>query len=333
MPFMHLVSTDLPAPLSPTRQVTLPGGRSRSTEVSACTGPKCLSRPRTSSKVPAAFWSLTRRGPRTGAVTHVLTYLSVRWDVVLLADAGPDGGADRGRGHEAVLDHGRRHVRRVHPLRGQEHGRLLVAAGALRRRRRAVDEGRRRGLAGAQDRGQRDRGLGLQVDRLVDRAALVALEDVDHALRGRVLAGRRDLLGGDAAVLEDLDHRVAEPVVGLDRRVDVGMRRGLLLEDRAAGGVDPTRGDLLTHQGEALAVGRARLLRGGVVAPDDLVVALGERDRVRVRVLAAAQHEDLWIRDVPRGHAVHEALADQLADLHVVEAVVISVVAGERRAV
>src|SRR6267143_6673262 len=43
MPATHLVSTVLPAPLSPHSAVTFPAGRSRSTWYSACTGPKCLS--------------------------------------------------------------------------------------------------------------------------------------------------------------------------------------------------------------------------------------------------------------------------------------------------
>src|SRR3982074_735951 len=47
MPAMHLVRTVLPAPLSPHNAVTWPGGRSRSTRYSACTGPKCLSSSRT----------------------------------------------------------------------------------------------------------------------------------------------------------------------------------------------------------------------------------------------------------------------------------------------
>src|SRR4029077_17152961 len=71
-----------------------------------------------------------------------------------------------------------------------------------------------------------------------------------------------------------------------------------------------------------------RLLRYGV-APDDGVVALGEVDRVRVGVLAAVQREDLRVRDVPGGEAVLEALPDELADLHVVEADVVGVGTGE----
>src|SRR6266581_5709714 len=56
MPAMHLVSTVLPAPLSPHRAVTCLGGMSRSTWYSAWTGPKCLSSPRIlSNGSPAAL--------------------------------------------------------------------------------------------------------------------------------------------------------------------------------------------------------------------------------------------------------------------------------------
>src|SRR6267378_6969138 len=56
MPAMHLVSTVLPAPLSPHRAVTCPCGMSRSTWYSAWTGPKCLSSPRIfSNGSPAAL--------------------------------------------------------------------------------------------------------------------------------------------------------------------------------------------------------------------------------------------------------------------------------------
>src|SRR5450631_1589885 len=46
MPEMVLIMTDLPAPLSPASAVTWPAGISRSTSVSAFTGPKCLLTPR-----------------------------------------------------------------------------------------------------------------------------------------------------------------------------------------------------------------------------------------------------------------------------------------------
>src|SRR5258708_18363740 len=56
MPAMHLVSTDLPAPLSPQSAVTCPAGTSRSTLVRAWTAPKCLSRPRILSSGSSAIW-------------------------------------------------------------------------------------------------------------------------------------------------------------------------------------------------------------------------------------------------------------------------------------
>src|SRR5258708_40343389 len=49
---MVLISDDLPAPLSPTSAVTLPGGTLRSTSVRARTGPKVLVRCLSSSSAP-----------------------------------------------------------------------------------------------------------------------------------------------------------------------------------------------------------------------------------------------------------------------------------------
>src|SRR5450756_671536 len=65
---MHLVRTDLPAPLSPHSAVTCPAGRSRSTPDSAWTAPKCLLIPRNlsnGSAPPAAFAIV--RPPGAGA--------------------------------------------------------------------------------------------------------------------------------------------------------------------------------------------------------------------------------------------------------------------------
>src|SRR5256885_4056583 len=150
MPAMHLVSTVFPAPLSPHRPVTCPAGTSRSTPVSACTAPKCLSRPRTSSSAlpvsasgaasatpPASLSSVTDRFPwfsrgldGSGAVPPRRSPMSPflrRWDVVGGADAGSDRGAECRRGDELVLDHGVAHVLGVDPHRGQERRRLLGA--------------------------------------------------------------------------------------------------------------------------------------------------------------------------------------------------------------
>ena len=49
MPAMHLMSVDLPAPLSPTRAITSPARTSKSTSVSAWTEPKRFDIPRISS--------------------------------------------------------------------------------------------------------------------------------------------------------------------------------------------------------------------------------------------------------------------------------------------
>src|SRR6478672_3641022 len=49
MPATHLISVDLPAPLSPTSAITSPARTSKSTAVSACTEPKLLERSRISS--------------------------------------------------------------------------------------------------------------------------------------------------------------------------------------------------------------------------------------------------------------------------------------------
>ena len=49
MPATHLISVDLPAPLSPTSAITSPARTSKSTSVSACTEPKLFEMPRSSS--------------------------------------------------------------------------------------------------------------------------------------------------------------------------------------------------------------------------------------------------------------------------------------------
>src|SRR5215813_11675992 len=74
MPAMHLMSVDLPAPLSPTSAMTSPERTSKSTSVSACTEPNVFER----SRISRSGVSLTgRRDPTTpgwrrleGASTH-----------------------------------------------------------------------------------------------------------------------------------------------------------------------------------------------------------------------------------------------------------------------
>ena len=105
------------------------------------------------------------------------------------ADGGADGGAQVRHLDELVLDHRGLHVRGVHPVRGQQRRRARWSRRSsgrwwCRSRGWRAASGRRAG------RWRRRRRLGLEVDRLVDRAALEVLEDVLHALEGRVLAGR-----------------------------------------------------------------------------------------------------------------------------------------------
>ena len=149
---------------------------------------------------------------------------------------------------------------------------------------------------------------------------------------GRILSGGRDLLRSDALVLQDGDGRVAQAVIRLDRGVDAWVGGVLLLEDSLSRGIIPAGCNLLRHECHAV-VRLARGQRGCLIAPDRLVVTLGEGDRVRVRVLAAVQLEDLRARDAPVRDTFLEAVADQLADLDIVEAHVIDIGAGEGGAV
>src|SRR5229473_5333105 len=55
IPATHLISVDLPAPLSPTSAITSPCRTSKSTSVSACTEPNDFETPRSSRR----GWSLT----------------------------------------------------------------------------------------------------------------------------------------------------------------------------------------------------------------------------------------------------------------------------------
>src|SRR5216684_1114926 len=95
-------------------------------------------------------------------------------------------------------------------------------------------------------------GVSFQINGLVDRAALVAQQDVLDALQRCVLSGGRDLARGNSLLLQHGDHRVGEAVVGLDRGVDLGVRRELLLEDELALAVVPTRSDLVADEREAV---------------------------------------------------------------------------------
>src|SRR5438445_7585639 len=89
MPATHLISVDLPAPLSPTRAMTSPARTSKSTSVSAWTEPKDFEMPR-SSRMGVSFTGspvLTTEGEgaQTGALPQndLLAELLVRPDAHL----------------------------------------------------------------------------------------------------------------------------------------------------------------------------------------------------------------------------------------------------------
>src|SRR5580658_497238 len=280
MPEIVLISVLLPAPLSPTMAVTSPGGMSRSTPISARTGPKCLptptrrsigwaesplvaatsgaatsgaAEPGASAKVasaraapsrasavaasaavtassacsaatsaspavcaaaaasacvamslacaaaasastagPGGVWPGAEARPAssagrassalglvTGRASSCLSYSRSYRDSRGLAGGGVGTDAQLLSRHELVRDDGRVHVGRGDPFRLEQDRRDLLAL--LRVGGRVVDQGGRRGLVGPDVHGQRHGGLGLQADRLVDRAALVAGPDVLQA--------------------------------------------------------------------------------------------------------------------------------------------------------
>src|SRR5580704_11628130 len=147
-----------------------------------------------------------------------------------LAGVGVGGGAElRGR-DELVGDDGRVHVGGGNPLGGQQDRRDLRAG-----RRVGGEPVHQRGwrsLPGAQVDGNRGRGLGLQVDRLVDGAALIAGQDVLQGGQGGVLPGGREGLRPHAPVPQVADDRGGVRVVRDQRRVDVRVGAVLLLELR-----------------------------------------------------------------------------------------------------
>src|SRR6266581_9171176 len=270
MPETVLISVLLPAPLSPTIAVTWPTGTSRVMPASACTGPKFLpmSTRRSRDWDPLASWMsgcppaagdwasgvwasgvwacgdwpdsgadarpavAGRASSALGLVTGRASLRSANWRS--LRDSGGLAGSRelpdaqlRGL-HELVRDDGRGHVSRGDPLGREQHRRHRGAG--LRVVRRAVHQGARRGLAGPHEHGQRHRGLRLQVDRLVDGAALVAGQDVLQPDRARVLAGSRERLGLDALRLQVVDDRGGVRVVRREDGVDVLVRGEVLLE-------------------------------------------------------------------------------------------------------
>src|SRR5215210_9015209 len=112
MPAIVLTSVDFPAPLSPTSATTSPGWTSKSTSLSACTGPKLLLTPLRDSTgaLPFEFMSVSLlsgvghrgrhgRRPRHSSPQDLL-------DASLLAGCRVLAGAELVCGPETVLDDG-----------------------------------------------------------------------------------------------------------------------------------------------------------------------------------------------------------------------------------
>src|SRR4051795_2635765 len=185
IPATVLMRVDFPAPLSPTRAMISPADTWKSTPFRAVTAPKRLKTPFSSSRAcplttvlsPPKGWEGARTPPPD---CHRSLDASRCAEGRVLPDA------DVAALEEAVLDHRvldvvpRDRHRRQQDRRGL--GTLVVRAAVGRRR-----------LALGQRDGQLAGRVGLGLDGLVDRHALLTREDVLDALSGRVLPGDRDL--------------------------------------------------------------------------------------------------------------------------------------------
>src|SRR6188472_3171147 len=195
MPAMHLMSVDLPAPLSPTSAITSPSRTSKSTSVSACTDPNVFDR----SRISRSGVSVTGRLWRTveapgGASTAIVDLLAVLLELP--------------RAHVAALQELVLEEARVVGLRDRDHRdherRLLLRAVRPRRVRLR--------LLALEERDGRGRGRVRLVGHvLVDGVRLPARDDVLHTLDGRVLPAQPD--GLQALRLQRRDDRAGDVVV------------------------------------------------------------------------------------------------------------------------
>src|SRR6187397_10239 len=218
MPAMHLMSVDLPAPLSPTSAMTSPERTSKSTSVNACTEPNVFER----SRISRSGVSLTSVGPsrkERWRRANTPPPLPARLPAVLLVLPGADLAPLQELVPEepGVVRLGDRDHR-------DHHSRLLLALVRPRRvgrRLLALVEGDRRG----------NRRVRLGGHVLVDRVGLPARDDVLHALHRRVLPRERD--GLEPLRLQGGDNRACDVVVRRDGALDVVVRGDEeLLEDR-----------------------------------------------------------------------------------------------------
>src|SRR5690554_260909 len=308
---MTFTVTDLPAPLSPTSAVTCPGHRLRFTPRRARTAPNSL---RTSSRRSSgSAWALPPVRAACELKGRLLPYPGRR---ALLLEAG----AELRRRDEAVGNHRLGHVLGGDPDGREEDGGHVHAA--LGVGRYAVDQ-RRRGLkARAQEEGEGGGCLRLELDGLVDGAALVAGQYVLQTLQGGVLPGGREGVGRHVERAQVGDDGVGVVVVGSDHRVDSLVGGVLTLEGSAR------------LRGVPGAGGLARVHEGSVIEMwlKHLHVALREEGGVVVGG-CAAHHQYLRALHTPVGYAVDQPLADEPPHLHVVEADVVRARAAQGQAV
>src|SRR4051794_26057005 len=320
MPAKHFTRVDLPAPLSPTSAVTSPGYTSKSTSCRTWTGPKLLLSRRAvrigSVTVPplpgrsrfGAGWSGRRRGrPGRDPAAHAQTSTlraGLLLDVQIRAgglDALADLSLRQGTGVDHVGD-----IRLGDDLRRQEQ-RLDLVVGRLR----VSEVGQLHACGGrvfAGDQSDRELGggVGLELDVLEDRHALLSVDDVLQTHGAGVLTGDGDL-AVETVGLEDPDHGVGDVVVRREHAVDLATGRGQRLVERGCGvGDEPALHGLL---GDDV----------GVAAVEHLVGALLEQHGVVVDVGAAVHHDDLRAVDALRAQAVEQGLRLELADVLVVE--------------
>src|SRR5919206_1426581 len=202
MPATHLMSVDLPAPLSPTSAITSPSRTSKFTRSSACTAPKLFETSRSSRVGRGVVFTgvFYNGGGAPQGAPHRVDQLLAVLGVLAVADLAPL--------QEAFLEE--QLVVCLRDPDGGEQDRLRAADLAVHARDLlALDD---------RDRGRRRR-VRLLADRLVDGSALPAREDELHARRRRVLAGERDRL--QAVRLQRGDDRARKAVVRGQHRVDL----------------------------------------------------------------------------------------------------------------
>src|SRR6266540_6762846 len=275
---MHFTRVVFPAPLSPTSAVTSPFRASKLTCLSTCTAPKLLSTPLirriTSSGIaellhpPGGFVAAGRAGSRDRPPTDVSADSGCR------ALGGVCAGARLGLRRVTVVDR-IGHIALVDRDRRGQDGRYLLAGLRVGHRSGGV-----RDATGGEHGCRVDGWDRLELGRLVDREALVAVHDVLEAVDRGVLAGDRDL-AVQALLLQRRDDRDGHAVIGDHDRVEVLVR----VEHR----LERDTGLLVVPLVDPLVV---ELLPTGLLAEHRVIAVLEER-----RVVVGLRSVDVDVVD------------------------------------